>query len=229
MELSIRAAILFKVPNQEETSVSDCLNKLEELRQVAVGLPFEAVSNIVHLKGLECALPFANKKYHHSLSNSMLQFEFPDALIELPPQETVFFTAYPGKGCEPATFGLSRYPDRLEVEKYFIKSQYPGAWLWQFDCTTQYASNVSTEHFVKCHKAVCALLREAISLGIDVNASDDSEFWDNGDEAHLIQEMTQRNKAAAIVTRTLADVFGPDNIQHPIQDNIAYITANANR
>jgi hypothetical protein len=85
-------------------------------------------------------------------------------------------------------------------------------WVWYSFCKTQYASNVSLEHFLKCHWTVCALLKEAEKLGILAEVNDEGDFWGKWDYAALSKEVVTWNDNIRgmlhQITSSLGEGFG---------------------
>lgn len=89
------------------------------------------------------------------------------------PSAAFIFSTWPGEGCEAANFGLCRYPGAP-------------AWSWSSFCKTQYATEVSLEHFLRCHMAVVALLDGwTAQPEITVSASDEGDYFEKRDLSAL--------------------------------------------
>jgi hypothetical protein len=232
MGLSICAKLKFGSPDKE-TTPEDALSAVQQLHQEAFRLPFKSISPaLAHVQGLEFYTYLSNEPAMSFLSDLLIEVHTDNnTTIKIAPMIAVFFGVWPGEWCAPTMFGLAKYPDKIPLPfaDRVLSAKYPGTWMWRTACKTQYASNVSEQHFLSCHTSLCKLLDKAKSLGFDVIVHDDGGYWESRDTQKLTQELAKRNEEAAIATRVLTDIFGPDNIQHPIQDNIAYITANASR
>jgi len=114
---------------------SRCAARLvEQMRELALALPFEAVGGIVHLEGDEChadawagrdgflaclvrqaaipiRVPWACKRVRHELGTTAICTRS----LEAAPLELFAFWLTPGAGCEPARIGLARYPREVAV------------------------------------------------------------------------------------------------------------------
>lgn len=231
MGLTINYRLSYRIPGKR-TTAADCLQVLEKLRQAALDLPFETVSDLVYLGGKEA--DYQSYDPCHEFVWPLIQAQEHVYLdghrgfssISVPPKEVIFFSTWPGEECEEANFGLARYPASIvhRGQRY----QVPGSgWRWHSFCKTQYASNVSVEHFLRCHSAVCTLLLKADELGFRVAVDDEGGFWGNWDFAALAREVGEWNNMVASFTRALQDVLDGSgaSLVAPIQDNIAYVTA----
>ncbi len=108
-----------------------------------------------------------------------LSFEGVGPVIEVVrPHPLVCFPVWPGKGCEPAAFGLCKLPP---VER----------WQWSFSCCTQYASRPEhggLENFLRCHQALVALLDAIQGAGLaEVEVQDDGGYWERRDQEKLAE------------------------------------------
>ncbi len=142
-------------------------------------------------------------------------------LIEVRPIEAYWFAAnHPGS--EPCILGLARY---LAVVERRAEDRRPGAldtglgegWHWQHFTKTQYAGMPQyggPDNFLRAHKAVVALLDEAIRLGIDVDVADDSEYWRHRDDERMLRTLREWNGLIAAVGGMLKDRIA--DVQSPI-------------
>ncbi len=105
---------------------------------------------------------------------------------EVKPAEIIGFNAFPGAGCEPLEIGLGRYPDTITIwdrrhssraRPRVLKTRLGGRWTWGAFCKTQYASEHSVPHFLRCHVLVIAVLDRAKELGILHRVSDEGDYW----------------------------------------------------
>jgi len=208
------------------------------LRGRALDLPFESVGDIVELSHLECdyetldqndpnrwlliqAGQYVDRKVRGGGTRS----------YSVAPTHVIAFEARPGPGCEPANFGLCRYPTVLEIEekeryvygKGFvtprrrIRTRLTG-WHWSSFCKTQYASSPEcggVQNFLRCHLAVIKVLDQAKSLDILDEVSDEGGFWEQRDVRALAEEVGQWNEMIAAFAGTLKDQFG-DDLEAPI-------------
>ena len=165
---------------------------VETLRQHALSLPFEEVSEMIELKGEECRFDPKNRRGPHSwLKTQTIRFLIDGNVVstsdESHPIHTIAFTVFPAEGSEQANFGLCRYPKA-------------SGWSWASFCKTQYASNPSTgdvANFLKCHLGLVALLDKAGEMGILGPVKDEGHYWDNRDVAALVKEVGMWNRMIA--------------------------------
>jgi len=179
---------------------------LAQLNERAKALPFEAVSEVVPL-----AEPIESRAAAFlRLMGEIISEPHPDVIIdppvdlpEDPPGDVESgrgFLIDPGEGCEPATvaFLMRAADDQRE-------------WFWRCHCKTQYASNVSDEHFVKLHVSLITLLDHARDLGIDVTVHDEGDYWEHRDPVRLAVEVGRWNHLMARFAGNLADRLGDEH------------------
>jgi len=88
--------------------------------------------------------------------------------VEVPANHIIFFLGSPGLGCESLHLGLATYPAAIHVRGKMVRTGLKG-WLWSSDCMTHYASheeNGGLHNFVRCHRAVTAVLDYANEIGV---------------------------------------------------------------
>jgi hypothetical protein len=120
-----------------------------------------------------------------------------------------------GDQCEPATFGVAWL--RPRDEDFRTLSNEPASWRWLCSCKTQYASNVSEEHFLQCHMAIIALLDEAVRLGFEVEVGDEGNYWDTRDVEQLRRHVEDTSHIIARFAGALHDAVGEKHkVEAPI-------------
>ncbi len=175
--------------------------------------------------------------------------------LTVQPLELIVVSLWPGEGCEEANFGLCRYLKTVphpkwqeavdlwlscgnsqEVSESHATECYPpirtkkgSGWHWGSFCKTQYASEKSVEHFIRCHYLVIRMLDFCKEFGIldDVNdesGSHDKEdsFWHTRDLKALAEEVGEWNEMIAGFAGALSDRFGSENIVAPIKNHGDY-------
>lgn len=120
-----------------------------------------------------------------------------------------------GAECEPAVFGLAWVPPRDEEGRVIQAA--PSGWRWHCATKTQYASNVSEDHFVQCHMAVVAVLDEAVRLGFDVEVLDEGTYWESRDVDALRAHVRDMNHIIAQFAGAVHDAVGHEHkVESPI-------------
>ncbi|HEX3654529.1 MAG TPA: hypothetical protein VHV55_01915 [Pirellulales bacterium] len=197
-----------------------------KLRERAMDLPLERVSEIVELEQDACQFEHCSPDdptrwlliqacgFIEGGAGDDVQFD-----RRVAPQHVIAFSTWPGQGCEQANFGLCRYPSTVSVpdprqpDRFrTIRTRLDG-WRWGSFCKTQYASNPECggfENFLRCHMAVVALLEHARKLEILSSLSDEGGFWENRDLRALAQTVGAWNELIAGWAGRLKDDFGPE-------------------
>jgi hypothetical protein len=201
------------------------------LRRRALDLPFEQVGELIDLAGPECDYESCDQDDPHRwLLIQAGQYVARPAKgggelhYSVAPTHVIAFETVPGPGCEPANFGLCRYPAFLEVkeDKRYVSEQGSvrpehrirtglSGWRWSSFCKTQYASNPDcggVPNFLRCHLAVIKLLDQARSLDLLENVSDEGDFWEHRDGAALAREVGEWNQMIAAFAGQVKDWFG---------------------
>ena len=133
------------------------------------------------------------------------------------------FTVEIGRDCEPLALGLFKYPQ-------WVCSDETGGWTaltemgkdWQFrgHCKTQYASLHGWENFRRCHCGVIDILAALISLGVEVEISDEGDYWPSRSRAAITalrEEIESMNRLIAAAAGAMKDAFEDDGgVQAPI-------------
>lgn len=165
--------------------------RVEQLRQRALELPFENVGDTQHLVGGECVKTRDRLRWFGLLNTD--GGEFPMAT----PDEIIGFTAYPKEGCESAEFGLRRRAD--------------AGYGWQSFCKTAYAKGSHLD-FLRCHLSVIAVLDYAQELGLLRWVDDDSDYWQRRDWMDLLlryRKFELKPSQLRLVSSELLRWFGP--------------------
>ncbi|GAH70053.1 unnamed protein product, partial [marine sediment metagenome] len=169
---------------------------VNKMRHQALTLPFETVSDIEHFKGNECNF---NNSPDNEWSWLLIQAvediedkEDPRRSYCVIPIEIIAFRTWPGKGCEPANFGLGRFPSKIEIDNNrSIETELSTGWHWSSFCKTQYAMQGGLKHFLKCHLTVIKMLDFAKELCIVKRVSDDGEYWEKRSVQDLVKEICE--------------------------------------
>ena len=94
---------------------------VEQMRQLALDLPFEEVSEAVTLQGKQCDVEAQRGKLDEALFWLLIQGGQhircpwnPNISRSISPIRLIAFDIFPGPGSEPANVGLSQYPKEVE-------------------------------------------------------------------------------------------------------------------
>jgi hypothetical protein len=198
--------------------VQEARHLVEKLRQRAQDLPFKEVGDILDLSG--AAGDFQRRDRDDPdrwlLIQAQKDVERDGYSYCVAPKRLIAFSTWPGDGCEPANFGLCRYPGTIRDRRgKALRTGLSSAWSWSSFCKTQYASNPEcggVENFLRCHLSVIRLLDQAEELGILQSVSDEGDFWQKRDVKALVQEVGQWNGVIAALVGRLNDQFGEGGI-----------------
>lgn len=139
--------------------------------------------------------------------------------IDVEPAAGWCFTVDIGEGCEPATFGLGRYPAFVTDGARRRRTGFGGAWTFGAFCKTQYASCAGAEHLVRCHAAVIDLILLWKKAGAQITISDEAEYWPGRDPRLLLERTESLNRftaALAGAAKDASEAAGGPPVQSPI-------------
>jgi hypothetical protein len=209
----------------------DALALLGKLRNRARDLPFSDVGEIVQLQGspaydpddLDREDPFKWLKIQ-ACHLFKYQSKGEERWAQIAPEHLIAFTVYLGDGCEPANFGLCRYPKTIIDNGKRIRTKLDG-WRWWSFCKTQYASNPACgglPNFLRCHIGLVKLLDYAAELVLLVEVQDESEYWEHRDAAKLVKEIEHWNQMIAGAVGAMKDTL--EKFGEPTQSLMSEIT-----
>jgi hypothetical protein len=198
-------------------SLTTSLNKpkeiwqlVEAVRQFALDLPFESVSEIIEFNGDEPESEDDTARWLRIQSESHV--EVGQYHHRVPPKHCIAFSTLPGQGCEAANFGFCKYPTFIMAEGRRVPTKRKG-WAWSSFCKTQYASDPQlggVQHFLRCHLGVIRVLDFLKATGLaQIEVSDEGGYWDQRDVKALVQEVGEWNEFIAGFTGELKDAVGP--------------------
>lgn len=156
------------------------------------GLAFERLEDVAHVG----ALFLQEELYRRRLGLTSDDGEY--AAVDVPPDlPTVAhaFAVAPGRGSEPASFGLLRLGG----------GDAPARWRWRCFCKTQYASAHGDDHLLRCHGSLVALLDAARQIGVEVTVSDETGYWESRDPRQLTAAVADMNRLVARFAGALTD------------------------
>lgn len=186
----------------ELTNPQDVRQVIETVRQYALDMPFKEVSEIKEFDGDDTDHRTGPEDDRWLKIQSKAHISVGKHRLMISPQHVIAFSTWPGEGCEPANFGLSKYP--AFVPSPDGRGQLPtklDGWSWTSFCKTQYASDPKCggiENYLRCHLAVVKLLDFIKATGfVTVEVRDEAEFWDKRDLALLAKEVGEWNELVA--------------------------------
>ena len=187
MGVTIHYRLRSTTPSPEQAT-----DVVSRLRSRALDLPFESVGDMIELTGDDCDFDRLDQDHPHRWLLIQAQSSVTDPLEParhycIVPLHVIAFSCWPGPGCEPANFGLCRYPEVIQVGgqdgrgHHRIETRLHG-WRWSSFCKTEYARNRDyggASNSRRCHLAVVDLLQRAQSLGIVHEVRDEAGYWEN--------------------------------------------------
>jgi hypothetical protein len=199
------------------------LQLLEKLREYALTQGASRVTPLMRLDGSELRLPHDTwepwslpRFFHIACSSSgegrdgkIGQIHEPDRLA------AVAFYMYPGEGSEAAAFGFVR-PFLTAPLTSAERAEESTNWFWHYCCKTQYASQVSDEHLVRCHLALVHVLEEAERLGIAITVRDETHYWETRSTDRLIGEVRNMNRIVARIAGAFHDAAPEADPRSPV-------------
>lgn len=140
--------------------------------------------------------------------------------VEVPPLAGWCFAVAPGADCEPAIFGLGRYPASVTDAHARVRRTRMGrGWSFASSCKTQYAGMHGWKHFLKCHRAVVDLAGLWETAGVEVEITDEGGYWPARDLRALRRQLTTYDRIVAGFAGAMKDAAG-DDPAHPVQATI---------
>ena len=215
--------IHYSLKLRKSTSENAVKNKLEQLRQRCLDLPFKEVGEMVEMNTEQIAASYEDLEnplrwfgiqcskyvdYHYDIEGNLIPGAAEDRGTYsrgLSPTRVIGFSAWPGDGSEQANLGLAIYPSTIEIpadgykQGGTLKTKLNG-WLWSSFCKTQYANDPKCgglPNFLRCHLTVIAMLDAAKELGFGVGVTDEGDFWEKRDVKALAAEIGNWDKMIA--------------------------------
>jgi len=225
-----------------DKTIAEVKEMVGKFRSACMDLPFAEVGELIHLRGDECDWEKLDKEdpnrwlliqaqsyvqytddWHGVKANK--DFESGSIHRGVSPKRVIAFEAWPGEGCEVSNFGLCLFPKTIQVQSKYtgrnhrLKVPNSDKWSWRSFCKTQYANQVSLEHFLTCHGVVVRALDIAKDLGFDVEVSDEGNYWENRDLEALAKEIGEWDQYLAAFAGKLKDSLGEgETIVAPITE-----------
>jgi hypothetical protein len=200
-------SISFKFSLKNATA-DQAREKVIALHNLALQLPFESVHELVEIEGdaryfdeydLDDPHSFIKIRGLNPIESAVNDFSWENS------RYIISFHSLPGKGCEPAIFGLATHDKIKDTND----------WSWTSFCKTQYASNPDyggMENFLKCHLTLIEMIDKACELGIDCDVNDEGEYWENRDIDELKSMIRQYNIFMAAFTGRMKDDLAKKDI-----------------
>lgn len=199
-----------------ETTEQHALRMLERLNAYALTLGVDLTTPVLHLTGADLdddcmehgSVPWLLHLFcagvRHQRDGDAGRITEPHRLA------AAGFVISIGEGSEPASFGLVR-PLVTQRPANAHRTDEWQEWFWQCFCKTQYASAVSDEHFVRCHRTVIQMLDEAQRIGFGVTVHDEGLYWETRSTERLLDEVHKMNRIVAHFAGALHDAISAEH------------------
>ena len=194
------------------TKLGDIRALVKTIRQFALDLPFAEVEDVVDFQGKDVDFedPDDPDRWLKVQSGQYVEDDGGRISCRVEPLHIVAFATSPGEGCEPANFGLCRYPASILTPRSQrrLRTNLSG-WRWSSFCKTQYASDPAcggVGNFLRCHLLVVKLLDFIQRTGlVEVEVSDEGGYWDKRDLGELAKEVGRWNEFIAAFASQVKD------------------------
>lgn len=204
-----------------ETSDAAAVDHLQRLHDYAATLGAKAIVPVLTFSGAQLSAPgrdweSGTVEWLIHVFTEVMRMYRDGAVEDIEDKERLAaasFLVYPGEGSESATFGLVR-PLLTEPPQDLEHVENAGdwkLWYWQSFCKTQYASTISEEHLLFCHRMVVSVLDEAKRVGFDVTVHDEGQYWETRDAELLLSEVRNSNRIIAHLAGALHDAISPEH------------------
>ena len=178
--------------------------KLQEFRALASKIA--KVGSLVEYKGE--ASDFNNARNDHPNRWMLIQasghFQFTHNGTHhgsVSPLHMIAFSTDPGENCEPANFGLCKFPATVERFGKKIRTGLGTGWHWSSFCKTCYSTD-----FLKSHVLVITLLDLAQQMGLLKKVMDEGDYWPNRNLEELAKEGGASLEQVAAMAGALKDM-----------------------
>ena len=210
-------------------SANEAKAVVEKLRQKALDLPFESVSQIVHFEGENARFDYEKRDDEFSWFKVQARQTVwsKDGTIgwDCMPTEIIGFQILVAPGSEPMEVTLATHPKTIRVKDQQtgktkrLRTGYDD-WSGRGFCKTQYASDPQCggiRNFLRAHLSVCRMLDHAKQLDLVVEVSDEGDFFEKRDVADLAKTVGIWNEQIAAFVGALSDSVGKPLVA-PIQN-----------
>ena len=199
-----------------DTTDEDAVRLLEGLRVHALTLGVASTTPVSRLTGGDVSLDHdrwerwsvpwllhvVSRGIREERDGAALPMDEPDRLA------VAGFLMHPGEGSEAAAFGVVR-PCLAEPPANAERTDEWQNWFWHSCCKTQYASTVSDEHLLHCHRSVVRMLEEAQRIGFGVTVRDETHYWETRSTERLLLEVRNMNRVVARIAGAFHDAVSP--------------------
>jgi hypothetical protein len=210
-------------------SAEEARELVQRMRQVALDLPFEEVSDLYEWRAGDTDADPESTRFLQMMGTQYGKKTLPggeERWIDIPPKHVIGFNISPAVGSETAAFGLATHPSVIEFEHqgqtHLIETDLSGKYSWTQVCKTQYAGLQQyggVDNFLKAHLSLVQLLDEIAAMPVTLQVSDDSGYWDHRDETQLRQQLASWNGLIAAFAGQMKDQLGTNpetGVQAPI-------------
>ena len=198
---------------------ADAKAVIEQLRQRALNLPFELVSEIVHLQGPETIFDRGQNDefgWLKVISNQIIWNKDLSLGRRCPAKELFGFLINVAPGTDLMGVYLADYPKTIMVKDE--RTRQPrrlrtdlASWYGSGFCKTQYATHPDCggiTAFLRAHLSIVRLLDFAKDLGILSEVKDESNFFNDRDVPALVSTVGDWNAMIATNVGSFGDLFG---------------------
>jgi hypothetical protein len=209
-----------------DRSDGDVLGRVDALRERALALPFDRVSDVVRFdeRALAEAPPMRGLAYESlahvvQLHAGFLRDElYRDWLglgeedeYEIVDERTRVYRPIEAPPNLPTSVvGFAIAPGRGSEPATVALTRLCGPrtatrWWDHCCCKTQYASALGDEHLLRCHGSLVALLDAAREIGFEVEVRDETGYWESRDPDALVERVNEMNRVVARVAGAITD------------------------
>ena len=206
---------------QTKTEAKDIVDKL---RQRAMDLPFESVSEIVSFKGEDAQFDRDRKNdpFNWMKIQSIQTVWSKDGRSgwDCRTNEIIGFQIVVAPGSEPMEIILATYPKTIVIEdkawgKHKRLRTGRSGWSGRGFTKTQYASSADCggiPNFLRAHLSVVRMLDYAKDLGILAEVSDEGDFYEKRDIPALVKTIGEWNDLIAAFVGGIDDAAGAKSV-----------------
>jgi hypothetical protein len=209
-----------------DRSEDDVVDRLAALRERALALPFDGVSDVVRfderaladvppLRGLAfeslAHVVQLNARFHRdTLYRDWLGLGEEDEYEVVDEHTRCYRPIEAPQDAPTAVIGFAIAPGRGSEPASFTLTRLSGPeiatrWSGECFCKTQYASMLGDEHLLRCHGSLVALLDAAVEVGFEVEVHDETGYWESRDPRALTESVAAMNRVVAGFAGALTD------------------------